>query len=162
MESNAITDITSLHGNHDESVRRILSMTYLDSQHACSGTGWCRLLSVLPWTDTRSSRGVSAHGDSAGPANATLDSRWHEAGPSDVTPDQSMTLLTYSTSYHWNRLPEKFLHFRQVSINQSINHLFAQWMQLHDHKKNSEPDSKAPKWNTHSCPYEVHPTQVKN
>ena len=29
-------------------------------------------------------------------------------------------------------------------------------MQLHEHIKNSEPDNKAPKWNTHICPYEVH------
>jgi len=26
-------------------------------------------------------------------------------------------------------------------------------MQLHEHIKNTEPDSMAPKWNTHSCPY---------
>jgi len=41
------------------------------------------------------------------------------------------------------------------SINQSIIYLLSQCSYTNS-QKNSEPDSKAPKWNTHSCPYKVY------
>jgi len=66
----------------------IINQAYRGSRHVYSGMGWCRLLSVLPWMDIHSSRAASTHGDFAGPASATLDSRWHEEGPCDETPEQ--------------------------------------------------------------------------
>jgi len=65
--------------------------TYRGFLLACSGTGWCRLLSVLPRTDTRSSPVASARDGFVGLATARHGSRLHAAGPYDATPKMPHT-----------------------------------------------------------------------
>ena len=70
--------------------------TYQGSPHACSGTGWCRLLSVWLRMDTHSSPVALTHDDSVGPATAIHGSRWREADPCDVTPSIRLTRTLYN------------------------------------------------------------------
>lgn len=60
--------------------------TYQDSLPACSGRDWCKPPSALSQRETRSTPAVSVRGGSAGPASATLCSRWRVAALSGAKP----------------------------------------------------------------------------